>query len=312
MSIQNRVAAGVPSGGRFAGTEHPESGITLTKSSSTDASVGPDPWDLAALNGRGEAWRGLDFDPTEAEQWSSFGFSPQGAGQWRDAGLESGESTWWQGRGFVPATAGIWKAVNATPQVAQSFRDGQYAPKTAAPWIEHGFDCQAAEEWQSNGVTRAAAADGWKTDGFTPREARGYAEVGIPRSQARKWRSSGFTGEQAADWDHLGIKYAQEWAPTHTPQDAEGWLRADTVSSPEEALAWEHLDVTPDEAVRWKVVGLVTPADVQPWHEAGFDSSEVWMWRAQQFTAEQATRYRDQHLSPRAAFDVHHGLRSVA
>ncbi len=297
---QKRVAAGVPTGGRFADTVHAEAeSVTLA-----DPPVG-DPWDRAALHGLASDWRVDGFTPDDAERWSSFGWTAEQARQWRAAGFESGQSTWWKTRQFTPGSAAEWHAVTTDPADAQRFRDTGLTPKSAVPWRQRKFSGSDTAEWMSSGIHEPAVAQNWRDEGFTARDAGAFRSAEVSIEGAQRWRRAGFTAEAAAEWARLGLDRAKTWSPTHPADEAEAWVAAGQVSGPDEAQQWEQIGVGGGDVGRWKHAGLTHPESVRPWLDARFDAAEVWMWRAQQFTAEQAATYRAAGLDPRSAADVH-------
>ena len=302
--VQNRIVAGTPTGGQFAAAQHAESAVSL-------APVEASGWGISSKPARfPDSWRDI-----------------KEAGQWRRVGFSYAEAIDWTRKGFVAADAKSWIFESFdNPNDAEKWRDLDFTPAQAAGWVFNKFDAPTAAEFRSAGILQADSAFSWVKASFTADQAHEWAQEGFRRpseaklwryqnfdpqcaaefrsnhfspSSAAKWRDAGFSSVDAEGWGDLGLPDAKVWAPTHLPEDAEDWIRSETVSGPAEAMEWESANIEPRDVDDWRKAGCPTAFDAQPWRERSFSAAETCMWRAQRFEPEQAERYRGQGLDPR-------------
>jgi len=163
-------------------------------------------------------WKGEGFGPRDAAKWVRTA-NVYTAGEFRKRGFSPAEGTAWIENGVRSALrAEEFRKIGLAPREAGRWWRLEFFPKAIPPWREAGFGPEEALEWMygekehlNDGVSYSRTvysvewAREWRGAGFTSKDARWAALIGLTLPEAIAWKRARFGIVEALHWRDSGF-----------------------------------------------------------------------------------------------------------
>lgn len=187
---------------------------------------------------------------------------------------------WWDGDRKDLAVA--WRSLGREGDDAAPLIRATLGPSDLAT-LTGRLTEQQAIDWARVIDGRTSQIPAWLDLGMPadpPSDLRRIAAKLSPDDYA-EWRSADLTHEEIASYAGLSLAAARAWhAHGFTPDEVKALLKADWTLTPEEAVAFTTLGISPAARVRWVDQGF-TAEEAQAWTSLDVLPNEARVWRSQ-------------------------------
>ena len=243
-----------------------------------------------------QAWLKRSFDAGHAVEWVKNGFTLQEAETWRKLGIQSGlHARQMVEQGYTLDYIRAWYALGVrsildakrllqtgfTLENAKPWADLGYDPMDWIAFVKHGYQYEEAKAWRQLGFDSFIEVRNLTRLGFDLRQARAWAEAGIPYQDWQKWKQAGFTMDEILLWKAVGIhnpNTARQLRQLKISTDAiQQWKNVS--SSPTDWMEYRRAGISVDQAMDWKNAEVITPAQIEQYRLLGLTPKDVNRWR---------------------------------